>query len=329
MLEKLTNITQVAQGRIDYGPTVAVIDIGSNSVRLVVYEGLTRCPSPLFNEKTLAGLGREVQIEGTAGSRRGREGARRAQALPRPLRHHAGRAAVGARHRGLSRCPERQGLHRRSRADLPHQDRRDLRPARSRVDRAWRGLGLLPARRHRRRSRRRLARTGRRLRRPAQARHHAAARRPGPAGSLRQIDQEGREDGQNRPKQREAAQGRRGQKLLRHRRHLAGARPIAHGADGLSAARHAWLRDPGQRGAGVCPAGAPGQSGDVVARSKSSTPPAGRCCPTRRWCWSTSCARPSRATWCSPRSACAKACSIRCSTPRSARRIRCSPRRKN
>jgi exopolyphosphatase/guanosine-5'-triphosphate,3'-diphosphate pyrophosphatase len=64
VLEKLTNITQVAQGRIDYGPTVAVIDIGSNSVRLVVYEGLTRCPSPLFNEKTLAGLGREVQSKG-------------------------------------------------------------------------------------------------------------------------------------------------------------------------------------------------------------------------------------------------------------------------
>jgi exopolyphosphatase / guanosine-5'-triphosphate,3'-diphosphate pyrophosphatase len=64
VLEKLTNITQVAQGRIDYGPTVAVIDIGSNSVRLVVYEGLTRCPSPLFNEKTLAGLGREVQTKG-------------------------------------------------------------------------------------------------------------------------------------------------------------------------------------------------------------------------------------------------------------------------
>ena len=29
--------------------------------------------------------------------------------------------------------------------------------------------------------------------------------------------------------------------------------------------------------------------------------------PTRRWCWSISCARPSRARWCSPRSACARA----------------------
>ena len=54
----------MAQGRLDYGPPVAVIDIGSNSVRLVVYEGVTRSPTPLFNEKTLAGLGREVQTKG-------------------------------------------------------------------------------------------------------------------------------------------------------------------------------------------------------------------------------------------------------------------------
>ena len=54
----------IAQGRLDYGPPVAVIDIGSNSVRLVVYEGLTRSPTPIFNEKVLAGLGREVQTTG-------------------------------------------------------------------------------------------------------------------------------------------------------------------------------------------------------------------------------------------------------------------------
>jgi exopolyphosphatase/guanosine-5'-triphosphate,3'-diphosphate pyrophosphatase len=53
-----------AQGRLDYGPPVGVIDIGSNSVRLVVYEGLTRSPTPIFNEKVLAGLGREVQTKG-------------------------------------------------------------------------------------------------------------------------------------------------------------------------------------------------------------------------------------------------------------------------
>ena len=44
--------------------SVAVIDIGSNSVRLVVYESMTRSLVPLFNEKTLCGLGREVQTTG-------------------------------------------------------------------------------------------------------------------------------------------------------------------------------------------------------------------------------------------------------------------------
>ena len=53
-----------AQGRLDHGPPIAVIDIGSNSVRLVVYEGLTRSPTPIFNEKVLCGLGREVQSTG-------------------------------------------------------------------------------------------------------------------------------------------------------------------------------------------------------------------------------------------------------------------------
>jgi exopolyphosphatase/guanosine-5'-triphosphate,3'-diphosphate pyrophosphatase len=53
-----------AQGRLDHGPPIAVIDIGSNSVRLVIYEGLTRSPTPIFNEKVLAGLGREVQSTG-------------------------------------------------------------------------------------------------------------------------------------------------------------------------------------------------------------------------------------------------------------------------
>ncbi|MGY4487577.1 exopolyphosphatase [Bradyrhizobium sp. LM3.2] len=46
------------------GSSVAVIDIGSNSVRLVVYEGLARSLIPIFNEKTLCGLGREVQSTG-------------------------------------------------------------------------------------------------------------------------------------------------------------------------------------------------------------------------------------------------------------------------
>src|SRR6201996_8851197 len=45
-------------------PSVAVIDIGSNSVRLVVYEQLARSLVSVFNEKALCGLGREVQSTG-------------------------------------------------------------------------------------------------------------------------------------------------------------------------------------------------------------------------------------------------------------------------
>lgn len=43
---------------------VAVVDIGSNSVRLVVYDGLRRSPSPIFNEKILCGLGKGIAITG-------------------------------------------------------------------------------------------------------------------------------------------------------------------------------------------------------------------------------------------------------------------------
>jgi exopolyphosphatase / guanosine-5'-triphosphate,3'-diphosphate pyrophosphatase len=43
---------------------VAVVDIGSNSVRLVVYDGLRRSPAPIFNEKVLCGLGKGVAITG-------------------------------------------------------------------------------------------------------------------------------------------------------------------------------------------------------------------------------------------------------------------------
>jgi exopolyphosphatase/guanosine-5'-triphosphate,3'-diphosphate pyrophosphatase len=43
---------------------VAVIDIGSNSIRLVVYDQLKRSPMPVFNEKLLCGLGRGVEKTG-------------------------------------------------------------------------------------------------------------------------------------------------------------------------------------------------------------------------------------------------------------------------
>ncbi|MDX2288343.1 MAG: Ppx/GppA phosphatase family protein [Hyphomicrobiaceae bacterium] len=52
------------RGRFVELEPIAVVDIGSNSVRLVVYEGAVRSPTPLFNEKVLCGLGRAVATTG-------------------------------------------------------------------------------------------------------------------------------------------------------------------------------------------------------------------------------------------------------------------------
>jgi exopolyphosphatase/guanosine-5'-triphosphate,3'-diphosphate pyrophosphatase len=53
-----------AQGRIKGALPVAVLDIGSNSVRLVVYERHARALTPLYNEKSSCALGRGVANSG-------------------------------------------------------------------------------------------------------------------------------------------------------------------------------------------------------------------------------------------------------------------------
>lgn len=66
----------------------AVIDIGSNSVRLVVYEGPRRIPAVIFNEKVAAGLGRGLAVDGRiaeADAERGLAALRRFAALARAM----------------------------------------------------------------------------------------------------------------------------------------------------------------------------------------------------------------------------------------------------
>jgi exopolyphosphatase/guanosine-5'-triphosphate,3'-diphosphate pyrophosphatase len=43
---------------------VGVVDIGSNSIRLVIYDGLTRAPVPIMNQKITVGLGANVEATG-------------------------------------------------------------------------------------------------------------------------------------------------------------------------------------------------------------------------------------------------------------------------
>jgi exopolyphosphatase/guanosine-5'-triphosphate,3'-diphosphate pyrophosphatase len=68
---------------------VAVIDIGSNSIRLVVFDGLKRAPSTVYNEKVLCGLGRGLQ----ASNRLSPEGV--ALAVPNLVRFTALARAMG------------------------------------------------------------------------------------------------------------------------------------------------------------------------------------------------------------------------------------------
>jgi exopolyphosphatase / guanosine-5'-triphosphate,3'-diphosphate pyrophosphatase len=53
----------VEKSRLDHG-RVGIIDVGSNSIRLVVYERASRAPLPVFNEKVLCGLARGLDATG-------------------------------------------------------------------------------------------------------------------------------------------------------------------------------------------------------------------------------------------------------------------------
>ncbi|MCP8895666.1 exopolyphosphatase [Shinella daejeonensis] len=53
-----------AQGRLPGIAPVSVVDIGSNSIRLVIYEGMNRTPAILFNEKVMCGLGKGLARTG-------------------------------------------------------------------------------------------------------------------------------------------------------------------------------------------------------------------------------------------------------------------------
>ena len=71
-------------------PRCAVVDLGSNSVRLVVYEGQRRNPVAIFNEKAVLRLGRGLQATG----RLNEEGM--GQAFTVMHRYHAVARAMGA-----------------------------------------------------------------------------------------------------------------------------------------------------------------------------------------------------------------------------------------
>ncbi|MBL6616321.1 MAG: Ppx/GppA family phosphatase [Reyranella sp.] len=58
-----TSVAAASGGTLGKG-RVGIIDVGSNSIRLVVYERASRAPLPVFNEKVLCGLARGLDATG-------------------------------------------------------------------------------------------------------------------------------------------------------------------------------------------------------------------------------------------------------------------------
>src|SRR3954467_2083245 len=59
-----TTVNTPASDRTAAKGRVGIIDVGSNSIRLVVYERASRAPLPVFNEKVLCGLARGLDATG-------------------------------------------------------------------------------------------------------------------------------------------------------------------------------------------------------------------------------------------------------------------------
>ena len=192
-----------ARGRLP-GEPVAIVDIGSNSVRLVAYECLSRALTPIFNEKVLCGLGRGVATTGFLSDDATAKALAALQRF-RVLCRTMGIANIrGAGDRGGARRRQRPAVPRTGGAGDRLRDRPARRPARGATLRPRRGVVDLGRRRRGRRPRRRLARACRRRRRQGRARRHPAARRPVAARAFRSLAEEGGQD-----RARRAAKGQR------------------------------------------------------------------------------------------------------------------------
>ena len=91
-----------------------VLDVGSNSIRLVVFEGLNRAPAPIFNERELCGLGATLAETGALAPGRGGTRARCAAPVLRGRNGTRGGPARRGDDGGGSRSARRRALPRGS-----------------------------------------------------------------------------------------------------------------------------------------------------------------------------------------------------------------------
>jgi hypothetical protein len=87
----------------------AVVDLGSNSVRLVIYEGEARNPVQIFNEKAVLRLAKGMTKTGGSMNRHG-AGGNRAAPLRRHRARHGGQPVRGAGNLRRARCRKRPGI---------------------------------------------------------------------------------------------------------------------------------------------------------------------------------------------------------------------------
>ena len=139
-----------SQGRLQDRRPLSIIDIGSNSIRLVVYEGVARSPTVLFNEKMLAGLGRGLVTTGKLDPEAVQRAVAGAPPLPGAVGPGRRREAPRHRHGRGARGRERPGLHPPRRGDPRHAHPRAVGPRGGLLFGARRHFGLSPGRRHRR-----------------------------------------------------------------------------------------------------------------------------------------------------------------------------------
>ena len=234
-----------SQGRLQDRRPLSIIDIGSNSIRLVVYEGVARSPTVLFNEKMLAGLG--PWAWSTTGSWTPKRSTRRLRSSALPGAVGPGRRREASRHRHGrgARSRERARLHPPRRRDPRRAHPRAFRPRGSALFGAWRHFRLSPGQRHRRGPRRRQPRTRRRQPRGHRRRHHLAARRPATAGHGEGIIRQAAQHRQARAGRAKLLQGRRGHGSSTVSAAPGETCPPPHECDRLPARRHASLRAPG------------------------------------------------------------------------------------
>ncbi len=176
----MTSLAQVFGARPKFTELepLGVIDIGSNSVRLVVYEGAVRAATPLFNEKVLCGLGRSIASTGHLGEEameRALEALRRFRTIARILKVKNLRAIATAAVREAQ-----DGHDFISRAEKAAGTKIEILSGEKEAELAAHGIrmGFLERRRSCWRSRRRQPRDHRHLSQQPQRRRDAAARRP-------------------------------------------------------------------------------------------------------------------------------------------------------